>query len=152
VVHRSQLRAEIAMLLGYLVPASRTNGSNGDVEPLGLPSFRPLSFLTTLAERVMPSEPEPPSPAPTNGPSRSTRPIAPVEAPTQPVSPPILAVDTPPATEPPPEPEVTVAAPRPEAAASAPEAVTAGPAVVADAPTDSEAPRPAAGDEGAQRG
>ena len=165
VVHRSQLRAEIAMLLGYLVPASRTNGSNGDVEPLGLPSFRPLSFLTNLAERVMPSEPEP-LPAPTNGPSRLTRSIAPVEAPTQPVSPPILAVDTPPATKPPPEPEVTAAAlrpeaaaprpeaaaPRPEAPASAPEVVTAGPAVAADAPADGEARSQAAADEGAQRG
>jgi acetyl-CoA carboxylase carboxyl transferase subunit beta len=86
IVHRSQLRAEIAKLLGFLVPTSRTNGSNGDVEPLGLPSFRPLSFLTNLAERVMPSEPEaPPAPpsTPTNGSRRATREIAPVAAPTQ---------------------------------------------------------------------
>jgi acetyl-CoA carboxylase carboxyl transferase subunit beta len=65
VVHRSQVRAEIATFLGYLLPTSRRNGTSADeAEPLGLPSFRPLSFLSNLAERVMPSEPEP---APTNG-------------------------------------------------------------------------------------
>jgi acetyl-CoA carboxylase carboxyl transferase subunit beta len=64
VVHRSELRGEIARFLGYLVPASRRNGTFADEpEPLGLPSFRPLSFLSNLAERVMPSEPD----APTNG-------------------------------------------------------------------------------------
>jgi acetyl-CoA carboxylase carboxyl transferase subunit beta len=64
VVHRSELRGEIATFLGYLVPASRRNGTFADEpEPLGLPSFRPLSFLSNLAERVMPSEPD----APTNG-------------------------------------------------------------------------------------
>ena len=84
VIHRSQLRAEIATLLGYLVPTTRSNGSNGDVEPLGLPSFRPLSFLTTLAERVMPSEPEAAPPAPTNGAPPATRAIAPVEPPAAP--------------------------------------------------------------------
>jgi acetyl-CoA carboxylase carboxyl transferase subunit beta len=63
VVHRSQLRAEIVAFLGYLVPAaSRRNGATGDdTEPVGLPSFRPLSFLSNLAERVLPSEPEAPS-------------------------------------------------------------------------------------------
>ena len=65
VVHRSQVRAEIATFLGYLLPTSRRNGTSADeAEPLGLPSFRPLSFLSNLAERVMPSEPDP---APTNG-------------------------------------------------------------------------------------
>ena len=89
IVHRSQLRAEIAMLLSYLIPTSRSNGSNGDVEPLGLPSFRPLSFLTTLAERVLPSDPDtPPPPAPTNGSRRSARAIAPVEPPTGVTEPP----------------------------------------------------------------
>jgi len=166
VVHRSKLRAEIAMLLGYLVPASRTNGTNGDVEPLGLPSFRPLSFLTTLAERVMPSEPEPPSPAPTNGPSRSTRPIAPVEAPTQPVSQPILAADTPPATErsaeSPPEsleparaaaaPEALTASPAAQSATPEPEAVATSPAPVSDQSGGDVAPAPVIADEGGQRG
>ena len=168
VVHRSKLRAEIAMLLGYLVPASRTNGTNGDVEPLGLPSFRPLSFLTTLAERVMPSEPEPPSPAPTNGPgpSRSTRPIAPVEAPTQPVSQPILAADTPPATERSAEsphesleparvaaaPEALTAAPAAQSATPEPEAVATSPAPASDPSESDEAPAPVIADEGAQGG
>jgi hypothetical protein len=64
VVHRSELPAELSMLLSYLVPASGRNGTADEPEPLGLPSFRPLSFLSNLAERVMPSEPWPP---PTNG-------------------------------------------------------------------------------------
>ena len=63
VVHRSQLRAELAELLVYLVPASADDGRADEYEPLGLPSFRPLSFLSNLAERVLPGE----SPAPDNG-------------------------------------------------------------------------------------
>jgi acetyl-CoA carboxylase carboxyl transferase subunit beta len=57
VVHRSELRAEIATLLRYLVARSMPapiDGPEGD--PLGLPAFRPLSFLSNLAERVLPSE------------------------------------------------------------------------------------------------
>jgi hypothetical protein len=65
VVHRSELRAELAALLSYLLPESGRNGTGDEPEPLGLPSFRPLSFLSNLAERVMPAEPWPP-PA-TNG-------------------------------------------------------------------------------------
>jgi acetyl-CoA carboxylase carboxyl transferase subunit beta len=59
VVHRSDLRAEISTLLRYLiagpapVPMERLEG-----DPLGLPSFRPLSFLSNLAERVLPTEAE----------------------------------------------------------------------------------------------
>jgi acetyl-CoA carboxylase carboxyl transferase subunit beta len=64
VVHRSALRSEVSNLLGYLVPASRRNGVADEAESLGLPAFRPLSFLTNLAERVLPSEPEA---SPTNG-------------------------------------------------------------------------------------
>jgi hypothetical protein len=64
IVHRSEMRSEIARLLGYLVPVSRLGLAGDEPEPLGLPSFRPLSFLSNLAERVMPSEPEPAS---TNG-------------------------------------------------------------------------------------
>jgi acetyl-CoA carboxylase carboxyl transferase subunit beta len=64
VVHRSELRAEISALLGFLIPTSARDGWAEEPEPLGLPSFRPLSFLSNLAERVMPSEPWPP---PTNG-------------------------------------------------------------------------------------
>jgi acetyl-CoA carboxylase carboxyl transferase subunit beta len=153
IVHRSQLRAEIATLLSYLVPASRTNGSNGDVEPLGLPSFRPLSFLTTLAERVMPSEPEPPSPAPTNGPRPSARAIAPVEAPVRSSTASPVAVDTPPVADAAPEPtvatpELSSAAPGPEAETAAPEIVTTGPAAASDAPIGDEAASPAADDGG----
>jgi len=63
VVHRSELRAELATLLRFLVarPAAAMAGADGD--PLGLPSFRPLSFLSNLAERVLPSEPEAAPPA-----------------------------------------------------------------------------------------
>ncbi|HEY8801232.1 MAG TPA: acetyl-CoA carboxylase carboxyltransferase subunit beta, partial [Candidatus Limnocylindrales bacterium] len=66
VVHRTELRAEIAGLLAFLVarplPATE-EAAAADV--LSLPSFRPLSFLTNLAERVMQIEPEPT--VPTNG-------------------------------------------------------------------------------------
>ena len=173
IVHRSQLRAEIAMLLGYLVPASRTNGSNGDVEPLGLPSFRPLSFLTTLAERVMPSDPEPSPLVPTNGPRASGRAIAPVEAPVHSPAPPTVAVDTPPASEPSPEsspespepavvaaapaaaaeaPAAAAAAPEAESATPEPEAVAASPAPASDVSGGDEAPAPAIADEGGRHG
>jgi len=66
VVHRTELRAEIASLLAFLVarPLPLTiEETTGDV--LGLPSFRPLSFLSNLAERVMQTEAEPA--VPTNG-------------------------------------------------------------------------------------
>jgi acetyl-CoA carboxylase carboxyl transferase subunit beta len=58
VVHRSELRSEISVLLTYLRPAVRESAQE-EAEPLGLPAFRPLSFLSNLAERVMPSDPEP---------------------------------------------------------------------------------------------
>src|SRR5204862_2130712 len=58
VVHRSELRSEVATLLRYLVagplPSATVERVEGD--PLGLPSFRPLSFLSNLAERVLPTE------------------------------------------------------------------------------------------------
>jgi acetyl-CoA carboxylase carboxyl transferase subunit beta len=55
VVPRAELRDEVARLLGYLVPA----GFGAEtVETVTVPAFRPLSFLTALAERVIPdSEP-----------------------------------------------------------------------------------------------
>jgi acetyl-CoA carboxylase carboxyl transferase subunit beta len=136
IVHRSQLRAEIAKLLGYLVPTSRTNGSNGDVEPLGLPSFRPLSFLTNLAERVMPSEPEIPTPAPTptNGSRRAARQIAPVAASPTPSSPAAAATH----------------AAEPTEASSATEG--AAPETETEAPAPAPAPTPAVSDEGARHG
>jgi acetyl-CoA carboxylase carboxyl transferase subunit beta len=68
VVHRTELRAEIASLLGYLVarPLPLVDEAPA-AEVLGLPSFRPLSFLSNLAERVMQVEPEPASPTNGNG-------------------------------------------------------------------------------------
>jgi len=67
VVHRAELRGEVAALLGYLVPATFEEPST---EPMAIPAFRPLSFLSALADRVMPEvEPEAPSPnGPPNGP------------------------------------------------------------------------------------
>jgi acetyl-CoA carboxylase carboxyl transferase subunit beta len=59
VIHRSELRSEISSLLRYLVagPAPALV-EHIDGDPLGLPSFRPLSFLSNLAERVLPTEAE----------------------------------------------------------------------------------------------
>jgi hypothetical protein len=67
VVPRAALRDEVALLLQYLEPAGF--GGN-DVETVTVPAFRPLSFLTALAERVIPdSEPATPSGTPSpNGP------------------------------------------------------------------------------------
>ncbi|HET9345152.1 MAG TPA: acetyl-CoA carboxylase, carboxyltransferase subunit beta [Candidatus Limnocylindrales bacterium] len=90
VVHRSELRAELAGLLGYLIPASPWDSFSGESEPLGMPSFRPLSFLSNLAERVMPSEPWPPQP--TNGSGDGAKP--PTDAP------PDVPPDVPPAPAP----------------------------------------------------
>jgi acetyl-CoA carboxylase carboxyl transferase subunit beta len=165
IVHRSQLRAEIATLFSYLVPTSRTNGSNGDLEPLGLPSFRPLSFLTNLAERVLPSEPEAqPAPAPTNGAPPSTRPIAPVEPPPQPLEARTPIADPAPgaavvpttevaATEPA-EPALASRASSPDAAESAPEpdsptaAATATAATAEPSPDDAPTSAPDSGEGG----
>jgi acetyl-CoA carboxylase carboxyl transferase subunit beta len=54
VVQRSELRAEVAALLAFLEPAELTpideeHSGNGT-----LPAFRPLSFLTALADKVIP--------------------------------------------------------------------------------------------------
>jgi len=68
VVHRTELRAELSSLLGFLV--ARTVPAADETPPgdvLGLPPFRPLSFLSNLAERVMQMEPEPSSPTNGNG-------------------------------------------------------------------------------------
>ena len=52
VVQRTDLRDELSRLLRLLRPAERpTNGQDGDVLA-GLPAFRPLSFLSDLADRV----------------------------------------------------------------------------------------------------
>jgi len=57
VVPRMELRAEISALLRYLVPATFETPPS---DTLGLPGFRPLSFLSALAERVIPDS-EPPN-------------------------------------------------------------------------------------------
>ncbi len=66
IVHRSELQSEISALLGFLVarPVVQTKDPSEGDSP-GLPSFRPLSFLTTLAERVLP--PESDGTGPSNG-------------------------------------------------------------------------------------
>jgi acetyl-CoA carboxylase carboxyl transferase subunit beta len=69
VVHRSDLRAEVSALLRYLVPATFEEPA---ADTLSVPAFRPLSFLSALADRVMPDlEPEGPPP---NGPSSANGP------------------------------------------------------------------------------
>jgi acetyl-CoA carboxylase carboxyl transferase subunit beta len=52
VIRRTELRAELAAILGYLVPLSFE--APATIETLSVPAFRPLSFLTALAERVIP--------------------------------------------------------------------------------------------------
>jgi hypothetical protein len=58
VAHRSELRSEVSTLLRYLVagPSPLSVAERAEGDPLGLPSFRPLSFLSNLAERVLPTE------------------------------------------------------------------------------------------------
>ena len=68
VVHRSEMRAEISALLRFLVPHPVPPGETDDgADSLGLPSFRPLSFLSNLADRVLPPEAEGPTGTSTNG-------------------------------------------------------------------------------------
>jgi acetyl-CoA carboxylase carboxyl transferase subunit beta len=57
VVHRSALRDELALLLRYLVPASIAVPGEA-TDALNLPAFRPLSFLSALADRVIPEDDE----------------------------------------------------------------------------------------------
>jgi Carboxyl transferase domain len=58
VVPRAELREELGRLLRYLVPSPRDVVGNGTTDGNGQGAFRPLAFLTSLADRVMP-EPEP---------------------------------------------------------------------------------------------
>ena len=86
VIHRAELRAEIATLLRYLVARPAPIPPDGpDGDPLGLPSFRPLSFLSNLAERVLPSEAE--IAGPSNGHAAPEPPPAPAIEPPSPTAP-----------------------------------------------------------------
>jgi len=67
VVHRSALRDEVVGLLHYLVARPEPVVEGIESEPLALPNFRPFSFLTNLAERVLPPETEPAAPPNGNG-------------------------------------------------------------------------------------
>ena len=56
---------DIAALLRFLVARPLPVPAEGpDGDPLGLPSFRPLSFLSNLAERVLPPDPDEAAAAP----------------------------------------------------------------------------------------
>ena len=55
IVRRADLRDEVARLLSYLVPLGFVGES---IDTVTVPAFRPLSFLSALADRVIPeSEP-----------------------------------------------------------------------------------------------
>jgi acetyl-CoA carboxylase carboxyl transferase subunit beta len=107
VVHRSALRDEVVGLLRFLRARPQPVTDVLDAEPLGLPNFRPFSFLSNLAERVLPTEPEPAAPTNGNGTGPSLPPVAP--PPAAPAAPsaevavpaPPAAADEPPADEPP---------------------------------------------------
>ncbi|HYX10679.1 MAG TPA: acetyl-CoA carboxylase, carboxyltransferase subunit beta [Candidatus Acidoferrum sp.] len=78
VVHRSELRAEVATLLRFLEPVSFEEAG---VEAATVPAFRPLSFLSSLAERVSDlAAPEGDGRTPTNG--RPAAPSTPASSPT----------------------------------------------------------------------
>jgi acetyl-CoA carboxylase carboxyl transferase subunit beta len=62
VVHRTALRDELVRLLRYLQPQGAAGAELSAAN--GLPSFRPLGFLTSLADRVMPDLE---APQPSNG-------------------------------------------------------------------------------------
>jgi acetyl-CoA carboxylase carboxyl transferase subunit beta len=67
VIHRSDLRAEVAGLLRFLVARPVGGVADEQAEVIGLPNFRPFSFLSNLAERVLPGENGGEPSAPTNG-------------------------------------------------------------------------------------
>jgi acetyl-CoA carboxylase carboxyl transferase subunit beta len=59
VVPRAEVRSEIAMILRFLVakPAP-LDAESPDGDLIGVPAFRPFTFLSSLAERVLPAEPD----------------------------------------------------------------------------------------------
>jgi acetyl-CoA carboxylase carboxyl transferase subunit beta len=117
VVHRSGLRDEIALFLSYLRPLPRTRAADEPESP-GLPAFRPLSFLSNLAERVLPSEPDNGA---TNGSGPGPTPAASRLAAASAVAPATPARTTPPTPPPPPR----LATPEPEPVSA--EGIAAGP-------------------------
>jgi acetyl-CoA carboxylase carboxyl transferase subunit beta len=135
VVHRSELRDEISSLLRFLVArpvplaAEETTG-----DALGLPSFRPLTFLSNLAERVMQLEPEPTVPTNGNGTGQAESPAI------RPTPPPAATGER--APEPTVTPAPSESQPRPtpvEAGADAPAAVEAE-AAIPERPASEEVP------------
>jgi len=84
VVHRSALRDEVVGLLRFLRARPQPVTDVLDAEPIGLPNFRPFSFLSNLAERVLPTEPEPAAPTNGNGSGPTLPPIAQPPAPAAP--------------------------------------------------------------------
>jgi acetyl-CoA carboxylase carboxyl transferase subunit beta len=73
VVHRRELRHEVALLLRYLAPADL--GANGPVVD-ARPAFDPLGFLSSLAERVVPDlGPAEPETAPATVPAAAPEPV-----------------------------------------------------------------------------
>jgi acetyl-CoA carboxylase carboxyl transferase subunit beta len=87
VVHRSELRGEVIGLLRYLVPRSRDASEPDTGEPLALPNFRPFSFLSNLAERVLPSDAEGSAPENGNGTGPATPAAAPAPTPARDATP-----------------------------------------------------------------
>ena len=51
VVHRAQLRDELALILRYLVPTPAAEAAGQGQSLMSLPAFRPLEFLSSLADR-----------------------------------------------------------------------------------------------------
>jgi acetyl-CoA carboxylase carboxyl transferase subunit beta len=84
VIHRSALRDEVVGLLRFLRARPQPVTDVLDAEPIGLPNFRPFSFLSNLAERVLPTEPEPAAPTNGNGSGPTLPPIAQPPAPAAP--------------------------------------------------------------------
>jgi acetyl-CoA carboxylase carboxyl transferase subunit beta len=135
VVHRTELRDEISSLLRFLVArpvplaAEETTG-----DALGLPSFRPLTFLSNLAERVMQLEPEPTVPTNGNGTGQAESPAI------RPTPPPAATGER--APEPTVTPAPSESEPRPtpvDAGADAPVALEAA-ASIPERPASEEVP------------
>ena len=54
IVHRTELRTELAALLAFLEPAAADGETDESATNGSLPAFRPLSFLSALADKVIP--------------------------------------------------------------------------------------------------